>query len=65
MSVIESFNLDYPRTISGEQKTEALKKIYEIRDKIISQFFSDQEVNAPTFLSITDLVEHTADISLL
>lgn len=49
MSVIGSFSLDYPRTISGKQKTEALKKIYEMSDKIINQFFSDQEVNAPTF----------------
>lgn len=49
MSVIGSFSLDYPRTISGKQKTEALEKINEIGDKIISQFFSDQRANAPTF----------------
>ena len=49
MSIIGSFDLDYPRSISGKQKTEALKKIYELRDKIIGQFFSDQETNAPTF----------------
>ena len=49
MSVIGSFSLDYPRTISGEQKTEALKKIYEIGDSIINEFFHDQERSAPTF----------------
>lgn len=49
MSIIGSFDLNYPRSIGGNQKTEALKKIYELRDKIISQFFSDQETNAPTF----------------
>ena len=49
MSTTGSFDLDYPRSIIGKQKAEALTKIYELGDKIISQFFPDQEANAPTF----------------
>lgn len=48
-TIIGNFGLDYPRTISGKQKIEALEKINEMGDKIIDQFFSNQEANAPTF----------------
>lgn len=48
-TIVGNFSLDYPRTISGEQKIEALEKINKMGDKIIDQFFSSQETNAPTF----------------
>lgn len=48
-TIVRNFSLDYPRTISGKQKIEALEKINEMGDKIIDQFFSSQETNAPTF----------------
>lgn len=48
-TIIGNYDLDFPRNISAKQKSEALKKINEMGNKIIDQFFSNQKVNAPTF----------------
>ena len=48
-TIIGSYDLDFSRTISAKQKSEALKKINEMGNKIIDQFFSNQKLNTPTF----------------